>query len=238
MSVLRSSFVRSRALVPRTSLAVRPQTIYNNVHPPTTAIKLARAISSTPTTSSEQSTVTEAITKDHRELEDYYSQITSSSDADHQTRYQNLFVWELARHSIGEEIVVYPAFETHLGPQGKTMADKDREQHLQIKKILYDWQSMKASDPQFLPKLKEMWTPLKQHMEEEEKDDLPALEKALASEEESRKMGRSFSRTKMFVPTRSHPGAPDKPPFETAAGLLAAPLDKIMDAFKKFPKDG
>jgi hypothetical protein len=64
---------------------------------------------------------------------------------------------------------------------------------------------------------------------------LPALEKVL-EENESQEMSSSFKRTKMFVPTRSHPMAPDKPPFETVAGLMAAPLDKIGDMFRKFPK--
>lgn len=41
----------------------------------------------------------------------------------------------------------------------------------------------------------------------------------------------------MFVPTRSHPSAPDRPPFETAMGLLAAPIDRLMDMFRKFPDE-
>lgn len=77
---------------------------------------------------------------------------------------------------------------------------------------------------------------LNEHIEEEEKDDLPTLENAL-SRPDSVSMAKSFGRTKAFVPTRSHPMAPDKPPFETAAGLLAAPLDRLMDLFKSFPDD-
>ena len=50
-------------------------------------------------------------------------------------------------------------------------------------------------------------------------------------------MNKSFGRTKMFAPTKSHPSAPSKPPFETVAGLLAAPIDIIKDLFKKFPED-
>ena len=34
---------------------------------------------------------------------------------------------------------------------------------------------------------------------------------------------------------RSHPSAPNKPPFETLAGFLAAPIDKLLDAFTSFP---
>ena len=45
----------------------------------------------------------------------------------------------------------------------------------------------------------------------------------------------SFTRTKHFIPTRSNPSAPDKPPFETAVGMLTAPIDKLRDAFAKFP---
>lgn len=70
----------------------------------------------------------DTIKQDHRELESYYDRITKSQDKDEQTRYQNQFTWELARHSIGEELVVYPAFERLLA-DGKSMADKDRREH-------------------------------------------------------------------------------------------------------------
>ena len=78
---------------------------------------------------------------------------------------------------------------------------------------------------------------LSHHILEEEEGDLPALEEALADAgtEESSQLAKSFGRTKMFVPTRSHPSAPARPPFETVAGLMAAPLDKLGDMFRKFP---
>lgn len=75
---------------------------------------------------------------------------------------------------------------------------------------------------------------LDEHIEEEEKDDLPYLELALDASD-SRSMANSFERTKAFVPTRSHPWAPNRPPFETVAGLLAAPIDRLADLFRSFP---
>ena len=39
----------------------------------------------------------------------------------------------------------------------------------------------------------------------------------------------------MFVPSRSHPSAPSKPPFETAVGLLTAPIDHLADLFRSWP---
>lgn len=75
---------------------------------------------------------------------------------------------------------------------------------------------------------------LTQHIKEEETEDLPKLEEALTVEE-SEGLSKSFSRTKMFVPSRSHPSAPDKPPFETAIGLMTAPIDHLTDLFRSWP---
>ena len=47
-----------------------------------------------------------------------------------------------------------------------------------------------------------------------------------------------FSNYPIFTTTfSSHPSAPNKPPFETLAGLMAAPMDKLKDIFSKFPSD-
>lgn len=94
---------------------------------------------------------------------------------------------------------------------------------------------MKPSDPQFLSTIKNLMDNLSQHIKEEESEDLVQLEKALA-DADSESLAKSFHRTKMFVPTRSHPSAPDKPPFETAVGLMTAPIDHLMDLFRKFPE--
>jgi hemerythrin superfamily protein len=76
--------------------------------------------------------ISDAITKDHRELKDYYNEVVNSTDLDHQERYGNQFTWELARHSVGEELIVYPAFEKYLGSKGKEMAEDDRKEHHRV----------------------------------------------------------------------------------------------------------
>ena len=80
---------------------------------------------------------------------------------------------------------------------------------------------------------------LSEHIKEEERDDLPSLEKALQSPEagkDTEDLATSFERTKMFIPTRSHPSAGENPPFESVMGLLVAPIDRLTDMFRKFPK--
>jgi len=78
--------------------------------------------------------ISDAIKRDHREIEDYYAKVLDSTTDKEKTQWQNQFTWELARHSIGEELVVYPQFEKLL-PDGRSMADKDRKEHLSVSSI-------------------------------------------------------------------------------------------------------
>lgn len=97
---------------------------------------------------------------------------------------------------------------------------------------------MSPKDANYVAELKSLMSILQHHIEEEEKDDIPALEKALSSGNDtgaSEQMAKSFGRTKAFVPSRSHPSAGEHPPFETVMGLLTAPIDHIADIFRKFP---
>lgn len=70
--------------------------------------------------------ITDAICTDHRNLESYYDRIADAQDSDEQTRYQNQFTWELARHVVGEELVLYPALEAQL-PDGDTGEDRQQQ---------------------------------------------------------------------------------------------------------------
>ena len=76
---------------------------------------------------------------------------------------------------------------------------------------------------------------LSHHIDDEENVSLAKLDEAL-SKDESIGLARSFDRTKYFVPTRAHPWSPQRPPFETAIGLMTAPIDHLADVFRKWPE--
>ncbi|OTB06587.1 hypothetical protein M426DRAFT_54838 [Hypoxylon sp. CI-4A] len=177
--------------------------------------------------------ISQAIQQDHDELKDYYNRIKTSNDADEQRRFQNAFIWELARHSIAEELVVYPTMEEAIS-NGTQRADHDRAEHQKVKEQLYEFQKLKPGDQSFLPTLDALMKDLEHHIKEEEEEDLVKLEDALGLTR-SKELCQKFEKTKWFTPTRSHPSAPDKPPFETVVGLMTAPIDKIRDLFTKFP---
>ncbi|EIN05599.1 hypothetical protein PUNSTDRAFT_115984 [Punctularia strigosozonata HHB-11173 SS5] len=172
--------------------------------------------------------LTAAIKEDHDEMYEYhalYQKARESGNVDAQERWARQLIWEIARHAVGEEIIVYPLMEAKLGQKGIELADHDRREH-QVVKILLSK----------LEGLTPVMEHLKPHNDDEEKTDLPMLEPVLG-EAASQDAASQFSRTKKFVPTRAHPSAPNRPPYEILVGFLAMPLDKLQDLFAKFPTE-
>ncbi len=73
------------------------------------------------------STISDAITMDHRELEDYYNQVVSSKDLDKQQRFGNQFIWELAHYPWARNLLFTPGLKRYIGgDEGRAMAEHDR----------------------------------------------------------------------------------------------------------------
>ncbi|KAJ5659923.1 HHE domain protein [Penicillium longicatenatum] len=175
--------------------------------------------------------ISDTICADHRKLKSYYDRIIHAEDGEEQTRWQNMFTWELARHIAGEELVLYPALKKHLHDD----AAEDRQQHHQtIKEELAVFQNLKSTDPCFIPTLSVLMGDLAAHVNHEGVE-LKNLETNMTPGE-SKRLAASFDRTKHFVPTRAHPSAPDRPPYQKAVGLITAPLDYLQDLFRKWPE--
>jgi hypothetical protein len=118
------------------------------------------------------------------------------------------------------------------------IAKKDRAAHQDIKEQLKAFQGLFPTDLNFTPTLESLMVRLRAHFKEEEDHDLVLLEAELSKHEGiTKSLAKSFERTKWLVPTRSHPHAPNRPPWETAAALLATPIDKVRDVFLRFPKE-
>ncbi|CAI7647104.1 unnamed protein product [Penicillium pancosmium] len=160
--------------------------------------------------------IANTIRADHRELALCYRRIVDAADEDEQTRHQNQFTWELARHLVGEELMLFPAIE------------KNIKENLQI------FQDLHCSDPRFIPTITVLMDDLAAHIHTEETLDLVRLESAITSEE-SQRLSRQFARTKWFAPTRAHPSLPDRSPYDAATALITAPLDHLQDFFRRWP---
>ncbi|KAI0674247.1 hypothetical protein C8Q78DRAFT_951912, partial [Trametes maxima] len=192
------------------------------------------------------STLFHSIKEDHEEMYEYHDQYKRAwdrNDVDAQTRWARQLTWEIARHAVGEEIVVYPLMEKYLGDKGRELADHDRKEHQEVKEKLYQLESLKPGSEEYHALLTTVMESLHHHNDDEEIKDLPMLEPVIG-ESTSKEAAQSFKKTKKLVPTRrvtnfgvTHPSIPNKPPFGTLLGLLEAPVDKLKDWFAAFPTE-
>jgi len=174
------------------------------------------------------------IRRDHRELEEYYKSYKAATTTEEAHQYFNQFVWEISRHSVGEEVVVYNMLEG-LGEKGKELSEHSREDHRKLKVMLEELRHEK-NETLFEQKFDAVFKDLQEHIMVEELEEHPYL-RSLIKEEDLVKAGKMFNLKKKIAPTRPHPGIPDKPTaLEMALGLLIAPIDKIRDVFTDFPK--
>lgn len=80
------------------------------------------------------SRISEVIKRDHRDLEEAYNNIVNAKTTEEKVEWRNQLTWELARHSIGEEILIYPKMEK-LFSHGDFVADRSREEHLTVRSL-------------------------------------------------------------------------------------------------------
>ncbi|KAI5777022.1 hypothetical protein EDC01DRAFT_624495 [Geopyxis carbonaria] len=198
---------------------------------------------STPAASTGAFTISDALATDHRELEAYYSKMLDTSttgDLETRQRYQNQFSWLLAKHVVGEEIVVYPAYEKYLGALGHATAVEERASHQRTKEDLEYFQRIYPHSDEFEPKLRALMKELSKHIKKTEHEDLPKLESALVhgGKGDTMELAKSFRRTQMFLPSRAHPWQPNEGTlFETVSSLLATPIDVLGDMFRRYPEE-
>ena len=183
--------------------------------------------------------LSKAVAEDHADMYNHfqaYEAAKKEGDAARQGRIVRLLIWEVSRHAVSEELTLYPLMEKRL-PDGRRLADENRREHLEVKKLFDQLQKETPGSDTFHSLVQKTWEQLSPHNSSEERDELPQLEKCFENEAESESHAKSFSRIKTIVPTRGHSGAPDRPPLETIAGMLTAPLDKIQDLFSHFPSE-
>lgn len=177
----------------------------------------------------------EQIIHDHKEMRAFCDKIESlKADKKEATIWLHQLVWEVARHSVAEELILYPLMEKELGATGKTLADSSREDHQRTKDDLQFLEGKTLANPEAEARYLKMAEELLVHLKKEEDEDLTHVRKSV-SKKVLEDAGKDFQRTKHFAPTRPHPENSMKPIFETPYSLIVAPIDKLRDMFQTFP---
>jgi len=128
-------------------------------------------------------------------------------------RERQLILWKLMRElsmlAAVEEEIVYPMLKSKGAEQGKKWYDSCMEEHLQLKKVMYELDQVDC-DPTNVKTMgyfNEVQRLCELHMAEETKNVLPFLSK-ICTTDELFTLGKNFISYKPYMPTRPHPSAP------------------------------
>ncbi len=173
------------------------------------------------------SDVIEAITHDHREVEQMFAQFEQTTDPQQRKDICERAIIELVRHSVGEEEYVYPVARRVI-PDGDRIIEHEISEHAQAEKLMNDLDGLDPDHPRFEPVVRELMAAIREHVQEEESEVLPQLRRHVDPDALT-KLGEQFASAKKTAPTRPHPMAPDHPPFNKMAAPGAALVDRVRD---------
>jgi hemerythrin superfamily protein len=166
---------------------------------------------------------------DHREVEEMFTELeTEGLSPQRRAELRDKVIAELVRHSVAEEMYLYPATRTAL-PGGDQLADREIEEHAAAERLMKDLEKVDPQDVKFDDLLTQLITDVRGHIGEEETDLFPRLQ-AACSEQELVDLGAKVQLAKKVAPTRPHPSAPDTPPLNKVMGPPMGIVDRIRDA--------
>jgi hypothetical protein len=179
----------------------------------------------------EQRDVIEVLEHDHREVEQMFAELESlrgaSSEEDKERRktLAEQVTIELVRHSVAEEVLVYPEVERKVS---KAEVEHAREEHAEAEETLAKLEQLDADDPGFDDELATLIREIRHHIEDEEGEMFAHMREVIDADE-LRRLGAAVEAFKKVAPTRPHPSVPNQPLPRLAAGPAASLFDRMRD---------
>jgi hemerythrin-like domain-containing protein len=174
-----------------------------------------------------QQDVVDILTTDHHEVIDLLQQIKISTDAEERRDLTDTVISELVRHSVAEEMYVYPAMKKYL-PDGDQAVDHDVEEHKELEKTMKKLEAVDAQSSDFTQLLADLENILRDHVRDEENEQFPQL-RAQVPGEELIEIGEKVENAKKLAPTRPHPMAPNNEVFHKLVGPGVGLVDRLRD---------
>src|SRR5947199_4898430 len=177
----------------------------------------------------EETNLIGVLVHDHREVEDMFTELESGTiDAARRAELRDKVITELVRHSVAEEMYLYPTTRKAL-PGGDQLADRELEEHAAAERVMKELESIHPDDARFDDLLTQLITDIRGHVAEEETDLFPRLQ-ASCPQQELEELGTKIQAAKKLAPTRPHPSAPDTPPMNKIIGPPTGLVDRVRDA--------
>ncbi|WP_367573387.1 hemerythrin domain-containing protein [Streptomyces griseoaurantiacus] len=177
------------------------------------------------------------LTTDHREVEEMFARFEALPTGDGRRKeLVDQVTIELVRHSVAEEMHLYPAVRKYL-PDGDSLADKELEDHSTAERTMKELEGCEPDDPRFDQLMTSLMSEIREHVADEENNLFPRLRQA-ADAEDLEKLGEKVRTAKKTAPTRPHPASPDKPPANKLLAPGAGMIDRLRDALSGRGKNG
>jgi hypothetical protein len=179
----------------------------------------------------EQRDVIEILEHDHREVEEMFTELESlrgASTDEAKSRRKAVteqVTIELVRHSVAEEVIVYPTVEEKVSAEEVEHA---REEHAEAEETLHRLEKLDSDDPAFDDELATLMGEIRHHIEDEE-GQMFAHMRQVIDQDELRKLGARVEAFKKVAPTRPHPNVPNEPLPRAVAGAAASLFDRMRD---------
>lgn len=181
----------------------------------------------TSTDGSTEPDVIDVLIADHREVQDLANQISATTGSEERRDLTDQLIAELVRHSVAEEMYVYPAMRDHL-PDGDQAVEHDTQEHKELEKLMKQLEGADANTTDFEDTLRTLQLVLTDHVQDEETQHFPQL-RAHIPAERLVELKDKVETAKKLAPTRPHPAAPNAELFHKLAGPGVGLVDRLRD---------
>ncbi|EYT65656.1 cation-binding protein [Dietzia sp. UCD-THP] len=172
--------------------------------------------------------VVDILTADHREMIGLIEMIEETTDPSERRALADSVIAEVTRHSVAEELFVYPVYEREI-PDGGDEVEHDKKEHQEIEEVMKELEGLDSESAEFIATVKRFKELLDHHADDEETDQFPKL-RAAVSAEDLLDLGRKVEAAKKIAPTRPHPGSPHSELFHMTLGPGVGMVDRLRDA--------
>jgi hemerythrin superfamily protein len=171
--------------------------------------------------------VLDVLITDHREFTELIELITTTVDPTQRRELADQLIGELVRHSVAEEMYVYPAMRDHL-PDGKEAVEHDTQEHKELERLMKQLEGTDAEDAQFTQVVAQIREVLADHVNDEENEQFPKLRAHIPLQTLVELKGK-VETAKKLAPTRPHPAAPNAELFHKLVGPGVGLVDRLRD---------
>lgn len=168
------------------------------------------------------------LTDEHLELEALSAELLHASPP--RRDLADVVTAAVTRHLSAEEQYLYPAVRALL-PDGDRIADEEIDHDTALLRQLAVLEAVQPASPAFQNIAEAVDADILRHGQICARQIFPRLGK-IASEADLVRLGNRVEIAEEAAPTRPHPGAPTRPPWNKVAGAAVGVMDRVRDGLE------